>query len=216
MTVPPDSAQDRLARKRSLSRRGFAYRLLGAVGLIVLTLEIGDRPTLEFTEILSGLAAIVALVGAVDAGIRAHRINVGSHARPRIAATSLPDEGSLAFAPLVRLASRERELADHVSAMPAEVSADTWRQASAAARALRAHAARITAAEARPRQHEDACAVDLLATRLREGVSAYERLTVTAAELAGHDGNGTTAENAAGRLADATDALVGMMRGLSS
>ncbi|MBA3339602.1 MAG: hypothetical protein H0T54_07660 [Geodermatophilaceae bacterium] len=215
MSVAPDSAQDRLARKRSLSRRGFAYRLLGAIGLILLTLEIGDRPALELSEILCGLAAIVAVVGAVDAGMRAYRINVGSQARPKIAVIPLPHDRSLAFAPLVRLASRERELAEHVAALPADVSADTWRQASAAARTLRTHAARITAAEGRG-PTKNGSSVDLLASRLREGVSAYERLTVTAAELAGHDSDTTPPKNATLRLADATDALVGMMRGLSS
>lgn len=215
MTAAPDSAEDRLARKRSLSRRGFAYRLLGAVGLILLTLEIGDRPALELTELLAGLAAVVAVVGAIEAGVRAYRINLGSQAQPTIAQSPLPDERSLAFAPLVRLASRERELAEHVSALPAEVSGDTWRQASAAARALRTHSARITAAEGRGRP-KNGSSVDLLASRLREGVSAYERLTVTAGELAAHDGDGTSPKNARQRLADATDALVGMMRGLAS
>lgn len=210
-----DSAEGRLARKRSLSRRGFAYRLLGAVALILLTLEIGQRPGLEVPEILSGLAAVVAGIGAMEAGIRAYRLNLGTQKRPKISVSSLPAETSLAFAPLVRLASRERELAEHVSGLPPEVAADTWRSASAAAKALRSHAARITVLERRTGADAPDGA-ELLASRLREGVSAYERLTVTAAELSAHDGEGTPSPNAALRLADATDALVGMTRGLGS
>jgi len=217
VSLSPDSAQDRLARKRSLSRRGFAYRLLGAAGLIVLTFAIGRQPELEITEILSGLAAAVATVGAIEAGIRAYRINLGSQRLPKVRAGTLPDERSVAFAPLVRLAARERELADHVAALPAEVTGDTWRQASAAARALRIHADRITAAEASARTGTaPATDVGLLASRLREGVSAYERLTVTAGEVAGPDADSKTSGNATVRLADATDALVGMTRGLAS
>ncbi|MDQ3732568.1 MAG: hypothetical protein M3400_00980 [Actinomycetota bacterium] len=216
MSRPADSAEERLARKRSLSRRRFAYRLLGAGGLIVLTFAIGRRPELEFAEILSGLAAMVAAVGALDAGIRAYRINVGSPRRPNVVPSTLPDERSSAFAPLVRLAARERELADYVSALPSAVSGDTWRQASAAARTLRIHAARITAAEGSPIAATAVTKdVDLLASRLREGVSAYERLTVTAGELVA-EADSKTSGNATVRLADATDALVGMTRGLAS
>lgn len=215
MSDTTDSARHRFARKQSLSRRGFAYRLLGALGLIVLTLKVGDRPGLELTEILSGLAAVVAGIGAIEAGIRAYRLNLGTQKRPKVAVSALPAETSLAFAPLARLASRERELAEHVRALPPEVSADTWRQACAAARALRAHAEQITATEAGS-ANDAKDGLDLLASRLREGVSAYERLTVTAAELSAHDSDGTAPKNAALRLADATDALVGMMRGLAS
>lgn len=206
-----------MARKRSLSRRGFGYRLLGAVGLIVLTLEIGDQPGLEFVEFGAGLAASVAAVGAIDAGVRAYRIHLGWHATPKIAVSTLPDEGSRAFAPLVRLASRERELADHVTALPDAVSADTWRQACAAARVLRTHAGQIAAAENRPAPRDGpAVGIDLLVSRLREGVSAYERLTDTAAELVAQHGDGSASADASLRLADATDALVGMTRGLGS
>lgn len=211
------SSGDRLARKRGLSRRGFGFRLLGAIGLIVLTFVIGNRPQLELIEFGAGLAALVATVGAIDAGVRAYRINLGSHATPKIARSALPDERSQAFAPLVRLAARERELAEHVTALPADVSADTWRQASSAARALRTHAARITALEGRRGRREDGPAsLDLLASRLREGVSAYERLTVTAAELVVQQGKSPASGDASVRLGDATDALVGMIRGLAS
>lgn len=216
VSVAPDSAEDRLARKRSLSRRGFAYRLLGAIGLIVLTLSIGDRPGLELVEIVAGVAGLVAMIGAIDAGIRAYRINVGSHARPKIAVSALPAENSRAFPALVRLASRERELAEHVNVLPAAVSVDTWRQASAAARALRIHAARITAVEERGAGSDDASGgLDLLVSRLREGVSAYERLTHTAAELVTQHGDSPVTGDAS-LLADATEALVGMIRGLAS
>ncbi len=219
MSLPPDSAEERLARKRSLSRRGFGYRLLAALGLILLAFVIGRRPGLEVAEIISGLAAAVAALGAVEAGVRAYRLNVGSpHKRTvKVVASDLPPEGSLAYAPLARLAARERELAEHMSALPAVMSGETWRQASAAARALRVHASRITTAEAQARAGKPATAdVDLLSSRLREGVSAYERLTVTAGELAGPDADAKPAGNATARLVDATDALVGMTRGLAS
>ncbi len=211
------SAQHRLARKRSLSRRGFAYRLLGAAGLIALTAEIGDLPGLEVTEIAAGLAALVAVFGAVEAGVRAFRINLGSPAKPKVAASELPPQSSRAYAPLVRLASRERELAGHVAVLPAEVAADTWRHADAAARELRTHAARITVLENRSHPADDGQdTLDRLASRLREGISAYERLTDTAAELAGQDPGLPAATDAGPRLADATDALVGLIRGLAS
>lgn len=216
MRVEPDSAQDRLARKRSLSRRGFAYRLLGAVGLIVLTLEIGDRPGLEVTEVLSGLAAVVAVVGAIDAGVRAYRINLGAQSRPKIVTSRLPDDRSLAYGSLLRLAARERELADHVAVLPTAVSADTWRRASGAARALRTYAERLTVAETRAQAGSGANDLDLLSSRLREGVSAYERLTSTAAELAAHGSGTAMPATATFRMSEATDALVGMIRGLAS
>jgi len=199
-----------------LSRRGFAYRLLAAIALVVLTLLIGQRPGLEVSEVIAGLAAAAAAIAAVEAGIRAYRITLGVHARPKIARTVLPEETSQAFGPLVRLAARERELAEHVIALPGAVSADTWRQASAAAKALRTHGSRIVAVEKRAASGHAPTDVALLASRLREGVSAYERLTATAAELAVHDGDGTPPKNAALRLADAADALVGVTRALSS
>jgi len=224
VSASSDSGADRLARKRSLSRRGFAYRLLAAGGLIVLTFVVGRRPGLEISEILSGLAALVAAAGALDAGLRAYRLNVGSPRKPRVGVSTLPNEGSLAFAPLARLAARERELAEHVSSLPPAVSGDAWHLASAAARALRLHAARITAAETPGGSTAKGTDVELLASRLREGVSAYERLTATAAELAaevaaesaGPDADSKIPGNATLRLADATDALVGMTRGLAS
>lgn len=211
------SAQHRLARKRSLSRRGFAYRLLGAAGLIALTAEIGDLPGLEVTEIAAGLAALVAVFGAVEAGVRAYRINLGSPAKPKVAASELPAQSSRAHAPLIRLASRESELAEHLTVLPVEVAADTWRHAAEAARALRTHAERITTFEnGKDRADHEPDRLDLLASRLQEGVSAYERLTDTAAELVGPDPALPVSRDAGPRLADATDALVGMMRGLSS
>jgi len=164
------------------------------------------------------------MVGALDAGVRAYRINMGTSPRkPQVAASGLPDEQSLAFAPLVRLGARERELAEYISALPTEVSGDTWQQASAAVRALRTHAARITSAEASPGSKSSGGTasastkdLDLFASRLREGVSAYDKLTATAGELAGPEADAKVSGNAALRLADATDALVGMTRGLAS
>jgi len=182
----------------------------------VLTLTIGDRAGLEAVEIVAGAAGLVATVGAIDAGIRAYRISVGSHARPTIAVSALPPENSRAFPPMVRLASRERELAEHVTSLPAAASVDTWRRASAAARALRTHAARITVVEERGSGSNDASGPDLLLSRLREGGSAYERLTDTAAELVAKPGDSPVSGDASLRLADATDALVGMIRGLVS
>lgn len=183
----------------------------------MLTLSIGDQSGLEVVEIVAGVAGLVATIGAVDAGIRAYRINVGSHARPTIAVNALPAENSRAFPALVRLAARERELAEHVNALPAAVSVDTWRQASAAARALRIHAAQITAVEKRGPGGDDASGgLDLLVSRLREGVSAYERLTHTTAEVVTQHGDSPVSGEASLRLADATEALVGMIRGLGS
>lgn len=183
----------------------------------MLTVEIGDQSAVEISEIISGLAAVVVTVGAIEAGVRAYRINLGWHVWPTIPVSALPAESSLSFVPLARLAARERELADHVAALPDAVAADTWMRAAAAARALRAHTIRLIAVERADGSSADpGGSLDLLASRLREGVSAYERLTDTAAELATQDLHGTAPSNAALRLADATDALVGMIRGLAS
>ena len=103
-----------------------------------------------------------------------------------------------------------------MTSLPAAASVDTWRRASAAARALRTHAARITVVEERGSGSNDASGPDLLLSRLREGVSAYERLTDTAAELVAKPGDSPVSGDASLRLADATDALVGMIRGLVS
>ena len=215
--IARDSAQDRLARKRSLSRRGFAYRLLGAIGLIVLTLEIGDRAGVEIVEIIVGLAALVVTAGAIEAGVRAYRINLGRYVFPQIPVSALPAESSRSFAPLARLAARERELAGQLASLPEAVAADTWIRASVGVRALRTHAARIVALESPARSIGDGvAALDLLASRLREGVSAYERLTDTAAELVAQLGERPVPADARVRLAAATDALVGMTRGLTA
>jgi len=215
--IAHDSAEDRLARKRSLSRRGFAYRLLGAIGLTVLTLEIGDRAGLELAEFIAGVAALVVTAGAVEAGIRAYRINLGRYVWPQIPVSALPDESSRSFVPLARLAARERQLAGHLASLPDAVAADTWIRASGAVRALRDHAARIIAVEGAPRPAAEAVAgLDLLASRLREGVSAYERLTDTAAELETAHRESPVSGEARVRMAAATDALVGMTRGLDS
>jgi len=163
------------------------------------------------------MAALVISVGAVEAGVRAYRINLGWHISPTIPVSTLPPDSSLSFVPLARLAARERELAAHITALPDAVSGDSWLRAAAAARALRAHASRITSVERAAESGKDGAAdLDLLVSRLREGVSAYERLTDTAAELAAHDVHGATPKDAAVRLGDATDVLVGMMRGLAS
>jgi len=214
--IARDTAEDRLARKRSLSRRGFAYRLLGAIGLSVLTLEIGDRAGLEPSEIVAGLAALVVSAGAVEAGVRAFRIHLGRHVLPQIPVSALPEESSRSFAPLARLAARERQLAGDLAALPDAVAADTWIRASAGVRALRAHAARIVALEGAGPRADQGAALDLLALRLREGVSAYERLSDTAAELATQHRDGQDAGEAAARMTTAADALVGMTRGLTS
>lgn len=169
------------------------------------------------TEFVAGVAALVVSVGAAAAGVRAYRINLARQLPPRIPVSALPQDTSLAFVPLARLAARERELADHMAALPDAVAADTWVRAAVAARALRAHALRITAAEPTVGATEDpGGGLDLLAARLREGVSAYERLTDTAADLATHELYRSAPKNAAVRLADATAALVGMIRGLAS
>jgi len=183
----------------------------------VLTVEIGDQPGLEVAELIAGLAALVLSVGAIEAGVRAYRINLGRHVWPTIPVSALPPESSLAFVPLARLAARERELAGHLTTLPDAVAADTWMRAATAARALRAHAVRVTVVEGGQKSRDvPGSGPDLLVSRLREGVSAYERLTDTAAELSAQDTHGTARQNAAVRLADATDALVGMMRGLDS
>ncbi|MBA3367685.1 MAG: hypothetical protein H0T99_03250 [Geodermatophilaceae bacterium] len=172
---------------------------------------------MEPSEVAAGLAALLLMAGAIEAGLRAYRINLGWHVSPTIPVSELPPGSSVAFVPLARLAARERELADHLTALPDPVAADTWMRAATAARALRAHARRITAAEplfGAGMNPDDGLA--LLVLRLREGVSAYERLTDTAAELATHVAQGSTPRNAELRLADATEALVGMIRGLPS
>lgn len=156
-------------------------------------------------------------VGAVEAGVRAYRINLGRYVFPHIPMSALPAESSRSFAPLARLAARERELAGHLAALPDRVAADTWIRASVGVRALRAHAARIIAVEEAPRSTPDSvAALDQLASRLREGVSAYERLTDTAAELVAQHSERQISGEAPGRMAAATDALVGLTRGLAS
>lgn len=182
----------------------------------MLTVEIGDRTGVEPSELAAGLGALLLTAGAMEAGVRAYRINLGRHVSPTIPVTELPAESSVAFVPLARLAARERELADHLTALPDPVAADTWVRAATAARALRAHARRITATEPMPAAKGTDDGLALLVLRLREGVSAYERLTDTAAELASHLAQGTTPRNAELRLADATEALVGMIRGLQA
>lgn len=183
----------------------------------MLTVEIGDRTGVEPSELAAGLGALLLTAGAMEAGVRAYRINLGWHVSPTIPVTGLPAESSVAFAPLARLAARERELAGHLTALPDPVAADTWVRAATAARALRAHAGRITAAQPSPgAANNPGDGLALLVLRLREGVSAYERLTDTAAELASHLAQGTTPRNAELRLADATEALVGMIRGLQA
>ncbi|MBA3280273.1 MAG: hypothetical protein H0U22_16505 [Geodermatophilaceae bacterium] len=172
---------------------------------------------MEPSEVVAGLAALLLAAAAIDAGFRAYRINLGTHVAPTIPATELPPEASVAFAPLARLAARERGLADHIAALPDPVAADTWVRAATAARALRAHALRITAAEQVPGAGKDpGDALARLVLRLREGVSAYERLTDIAAEAANDVACGRAPRDAAFRLADATEALVGMIRGLPS
>lgn len=200
-----------------MSRRGFALRLIAAIALLVATLGVGDRAGVEIDEILLGSAAVALAVSALIAGIRAYRINLVPPVTPKIPASDLPMESSRSFSPLARLAARERELADHLCRLPGGVAGDSWSRASAAARTLRAHAARIAALEGSNGSSPAADAdLDLRASRLREGVSAYERLTHTAGELAAGAGEGEKTGDAATRLADATDALVGLIRGLNS
>lgn len=183
----------------------------------MLTLEIGDRAGIEITEIIAGLAALVVTTGAVEAGVRAYRINLGRHVWPQIPVSVLPDESSRSFAPLARLAARERELAGHLAALPDAVAADTWIRASVGVRSLRAHATRIIALEDPARSTDDGvAALNLLASRLREGVSAYERLADTAAELAAQHGESPVSGDARVRIAAATDALIGLTRGLTT
>lgn len=156
-------------------------------------------------------------VGAVEAGVRAYRIHHGRHVLPQIPVSALPEESSRSFAPLARLVARERQLAGHLAALQDAVAADTWLYASASVRALRSHAARIIALEGAPvPAAELEASLDQLASRLREGVSAYERLTDTAAELTAQHADIRDTAEATVRMTAATDALVGMTRGLTS
>ncbi|MDQ4036921.1 MAG: hypothetical protein M3313_00865 [Actinomycetota bacterium] len=183
----------------------------------MLTLQIGDRAGIELIELIAALAALVVTAGVVQAGVRAYRINLGRYVWPRIPVSALPAESSRSFAPLTRLAARERELAGHLTALPDAVAADTWIRASGGVRALRSHATLIMALENTGRSTDDeVAALDLLASRLREGVSTYERLTDTAAELLAQRGESAASGDARVRIDAATDALIGLTRGLAS
>lgn len=222
----------RAERRRRRARRGVAYRLLGTLGLCYLTSRVGTDPGLELGEAFWGTAA--ALTGLATAGATSrlwHLERTPSAKRRRTllrggvagiapAADPLPPVSSAAYAPITRLAARERALAELLTVL-GPAAGDAWSEASAAAAALRRLAGQLIVLEsARTGVPPEAvpgldAALGALRLRLAEGVSAYDLVVAAATDAVAAAAEGRVDDAAAiRRLSEAADSLAGLARGL--
>src|SRR5262249_33224038 len=214
------SPRKKLVRARRRARRRTVSRALIALVLAWWTLTVGNRPGLEGSEIFFGGVTALAGVGAVASGVRYLQLErVPMPPPPAAPPPELPPAGSVARAPLERLANRERALAE-LLALLGPAGEDVAGEAAQAAATLREYAARGRAVEAAPDGAEGEAAagldaaVGVLRQRLEEGVSAYDRLVTVAAEAVSAGSAGSLDTLAVRRLEDAGDTLAGLARGL--
>ncbi|HEX5493557.1 MAG TPA: hypothetical protein VFX70_03150 [Mycobacteriales bacterium] len=209
-------------RRRRRAHRALVFRSLLTVALAWVTSVVGAAPGVELGEVFWGTATGFAGLGLL-AGVRRVWLLERSGKPPRPAAPApLPPAGSAARAPLERLASRERALAD-LLALLGPPATDVAAEAAAAAATLREHAGRLLAVETARRgvPAEAAAGLDAvvatLRQRLEEGVSGYDRVVSAAADAVAASGGGQAGgpdRSALYRLEDAADTLVGLARGL--
>lgn len=202
-------------------RRALVVRSVLTLGLAWVTSVVGASRGIELGEVFWGAVTGCAGLSAVAAGRRVWRVERAPRPVRPTAPPPLPPVGSMARAPMERLASRERALTDLLALLgPAAGTAGA--DAAAAAGTLREHAARLVAIEAARDgvPAEAAAGLDTaLATlrqRLEEGVSGYERMVAAAADAVAATGGGAggIGSGALYRLEDAVDTLTGLARGL--
>lgn len=209
-------------RRRRRARRSLVFRSLLTVALAWVTSVVGAAPGVELGEVFWGSVTGCAVVGVLGSVRRVWSLERSPRPARPVTAPPLPPVGSVARAPMERLASRERALTD-LLALLGPGAADVGTEAAVAARALREHAGRVVAVEAARRgvPAEAAPGLDAaLATlrqRLEEGVSGYDRVVSAAADAVAAAGGGTSGRldgSVLYRLEDAADTLVGLARGL--
>lgn len=208
-------------RRRRRARRSLAVRSVVTIGLAWIASVVGASPGIELGEVFWGSVAAIGAVSTVSAGRKVWRLERGPRPLRAAAPPPLPPPGSAARQPLERLASRERALGDLLTVL-GPAAGDVGADAAVAAAALRAHAGRlITVESARNGAPAEAragldSALAALRQQLEEGVSAYDRMVTAAADAVSAHTSGAGDGMASGmlRLEDASDALLGLARGL--
>jgi len=225
-----DAVRDRLTtrrdpvrrhqRRKRWTRRSMAARGAATLGLAWVTMHVDPAPGIELGEVFWGTTTVLVGAGAVGAGRRLWQLERTSPPVMPPRPAPLPPAGSAARGALVRLAERERVLADLLVHL-GPAADDPRLVAADAAGALRTHGARVTAVEAARRGAPpdsraglDA-AVMVLARQLDDGVDGYDALVIAAADAVSASASLQTGDPVlALRLTDATDALAGLARGL--
>lgn len=205
----------RLLRRRRRARWGLGLRAAFALGISFVAgwaVANGDVVGGAFLAVV-GVFAIYSVVPAV------RRVWVLERTPLPAPPPAPPPHGSAARQPMERLAARERTLAN-LFALLGPPGRDAAGEAAAAARALRVRAERIVVVEAARRDAPPQAIPELddalisMCTTLNDGVDAYDRLVTAAAGAVSASIDDRTDALTAVRMADTTDALAGLARGL--
>jgi hypothetical protein len=214
------SSRGKVLRARRRGRRRFFFRVTVTSGFIWWTVTVGNHPGVEFREVVLGVASGISVLSTLEAASRWTEA-AKTPLPPRGAAPpELPPAGSAARAPLERLASREKSFAELLTLLGESTPAGVAAEAAEAARSLRDYAARLRAVEVAREGMDDEVGAGLdagiatLRQHLDEGVSAYGRLVVVAADAVSAGTAGNADRVAIRRLTDAADTLAGLARGL--
>jgi hypothetical protein len=207
-------------RTRRRAWRSLAFRLFVVLGLAAITASVGAGPGFELGEVVWGAATVAAAVVAIPAALRVWRLEHTSPPAPLPRPAPLPPRSSVVRPALERLAERERVLAD-LLVHTGPVAAETSSVAADAAGALRTLGTCAVAVEQARRSAPAGgeagldTAIGLLVRQLEDGVAAYDALVAATADVVTASVTLQAGDPVrAARLADATDALAGLARGL--